>query len=182
VAPDRPGDPIVTAPQILRSEPDLSESVQPFRERLAETISWASRRATAGSLAETLRSPLLAPPAATAWPETLRAVAEKRLAQLGRSWRRTLDPLGGGLLVVHFPSPPHSKGAASTASDGYYDDSDTPPWDTWVAYVEEASRSYLVSWVPPFGFAQAAAGIGAAPRSLAWLERAGVGLGERLKL
>ena len=172
----------VTSPEILTSEPDLSGSLQPFQERLAETVSWAGRRHPEGaSLAEALRSSLLAPPPATAWAETLRSVAEKRLAQLGRSWRRTLDPLGGGRLVVYFPTPPHSRGAARAISDGFFDDRDTPPWDTWVAYVEESSRSYLVAWVPPFAFAQASAGIGAAPRSLAWLDKAGVVLGEKVK-
>jgi hypothetical protein len=171
----------VTSPEILRSEPDLSGSLQPFRERLAETVSWVTRRTTEGPLGEELRSPPLAPPPATPWRETLRAVAEKRLAQLGRSWRRTLDPLGGGHLLVYFPTPPHSRGAARSISDGFFDDRDTPPWDTWVAYVEEPARSYLVTWVPPFAFAQASAGIGAAPRSLAWLERAGVSLTEKVR-
>ncbi len=172
----------MTSPEILRSEPDLSGSLQPFQERLAETVSWVGRRAEEGALGEALRSPLLAPPPATAWPETLRAVADKRLAQLGRSWRRTLDPLGGGQLMVYFPTPPHSRGAARNVSDGFFDDRDTPPWDTWVAYVEETTRSYLVAWVPPFAYAQASAGIGAAPRSLSWLARAGVRLGDLVKL
>lgn len=171
----------MSAPDILISEPDLSGSLEPFRERLAEAVSWATRRMTQGPLAEVLRSPLLAPPPAAPWPETVRVVAEKRLVQLGRSWRRSLHPLGEGLLLVYFPTPPHSHGAARTASDGYFDDRDTPPWDTWVAYVEETSRSYLVAWVPPFAFAQASAGIGAATRSLAWLDKAGVLLSERVR-
>lgn len=166
-------------PDILRSEPDFSGSLAPFQERLAETVSWAARR-NEGSLGESLRSPLLAPPPATPWPETLRSVAEKRLAQLGRSWRRTLDPLGGGRLMVYFPTPPHSRGTAKAVSDGFFDDRDTPPWDTWVAYLEETSRSYLVAWVPPFAFAQASAGIGAAGKSLAWLDKANVLLTEKL--
>jgi hypothetical protein len=172
----------VTSPEILRSEPDISGSLQPFQERLAETVSWAARRAPDGStLGEALRSSLLAPPAATPWPETLRSVAEKRLVQLGRSWRRTLDPLGGGRLMVYFPTPPHSRGAARNISDGFFDERDAPPWDTWVAYIEETSRSYLVAWVPPFAFAQASAGIGAAGRSLAWLDKSGVVLGEKVR-
>lgn len=172
----------MTVSQILRSEPDLSQSLQPFRERLAETVSWGIRRMKELPLAESLRSPALAPPPASPWPETVRAVAEQRLARLGRSWRRTLDPLGGGLLLVYFPTPPHSRGVARTASDGYFDDRDTPPWDTWVAYIEEAARSYLVAWVPPPGFAQATEGIKTAPRSLSWLEGAGVSLADKVKL
>ncbi|MFN8652208.1 MAG: hypothetical protein U0133_09930 [Gemmatimonadales bacterium] len=172
----------VVTPGILHSEPDISGSMQPFSERLAETVSWASRRGPEGiSLGEALRSPLLAPPPATAWAETVRAVAEKRLTQLGRSWRRTLDPLGGGRLLLYFPTPPHSRGAARNISDSFFDDRDTPPWDTWVAYVEETSRSYLVAWVPPFAFGQALAGVGAAGRSLDWLDKAGTVLSGKVK-
>jgi hypothetical protein len=171
----------VTAPGIRRSEPDITESLQPFRERLAETVSWGSRHRE-GPPGEALRSSVLAPPPAMPWPETVRAVMEKRLLQLGRSWRRTLDPLGAGMLLVYFPTPPHSRGSARQASEGFFDEQDTPPWDTWVAYVEEAERSYLVAWVPPVALGPASLGITAAPRTLRWLEGSGVGLGARLRL
>lgn len=164
------------APEILRSEPDLTGSLQPLRERLAETVAWGSRRLPEGPINQALRTPALAPPPVSSWAETMRAVAEQRHAQLGRSWRRSRDPLGEGLLLVYFPTPPHSRGAARQASEGYFDERDAPPWDTWVAYIEETSRSYLVAWVPPLAFAQAAAGVGVAPRSLAWLDGAGVSL------
>ncbi|HXI21541.1 MAG TPA: hypothetical protein VNH46_10670, partial [Gemmatimonadales bacterium] len=151
----------MSAPQILRSDPDLSGSLQPFRERLAETVSWCGRRAGAGSLGEILRTPALAPPPASPWPETVHVVAEQRLLQLGRSWKRSLDPLGGGHLLVYFPGG--RSGAAQQASGGYCDGRDTPPWDTWVAFVEETGRSYLVAWVPPAGIAPVGAAIEAAP-------------------
>lgn len=163
-------------PGILRSEPDLSVSVEPFRERLAETVSWCLRRASQLPLAESLRSPGLAPPAAAPWPETLGAVASARLHALGRSWRRMTDPLGGGLLLAFFPAEAHSRGAAREASDGYFDAHDAPPWDTWAAYIEEASRSYLVTWVPPQALAGVTRALEFAPRSLAWLEKAEVEL------
>jgi hypothetical protein len=173
-------DPVVTAPGILRSEPDISESLQPLRERLAEAVSWGSRHRE-GVPGVALRSAALAPPPAMPWPETVRSVMDRRLVQLGRSWRRTLDPLGGGLLLVYHPTPPHSRGAARQASEGYFDEQDAPPWDTWVAYVEEAARSYLVAWVPPFALGPVAAGMAAAPHTLCWLEGSGVGLGAKLK-
>ena len=78
------------------------------------------------------------------------------------------------MLLVYLPTPPHSGGAARAASHGYFDDRDAPPWDTWVAYLEEPGRSYVVAWVPPQGLESATAGIEAA-RSLAWLETSGVG-------
>ncbi len=167
----------MTAPEILRSEPDISVSPQPFRERLAETVSWCLRRANQDPLGEVLRSAALAPPVAAPWPDTVRAVAAARLLALGRSWRRSLDPLAGGRLLIHFPTPPHSHGAARAVSSGYFDTQDAPPWDTWAAYIEEASRSYLVAWVPPQAFPAVTAALEQAPRSLAWLEEAAVGRG-----
>ncbi len=164
----------MTGPTILRSEPDLSLSGQPFHERLAETVSWCRRRATLPDLGEALRTTELSPPPATPWAETVRAVAEQRLLQLGRSWRRSLAPLAGGLLLVYFPTPPHSGGAAREASHGYFDDRDAPPWDTWVGYIEEPGRSYVVAWVPPEALSPAGAGVELAP-SLAWLESSDVG-------
>ncbi len=83
--------------------------------------------------------------------------------------------------MVYFPTPPHSRGAARNISDGFFDDRDTPPWDTWVAYVEETTKSYLVAWVPPFAFAQASAGIGAAGRSIDWFDKATISLNQRIK-
>jgi hypothetical protein len=166
----------MTVPGILRSEPDITGSLEPFRERLAETVAWCLRRVGSVPLADALRSSPLAPPAAVPWPETVHSVAAARLQGLGRSWRRPQDPLGGGLLLVYFPTPPHSHGAARAASDGYFDTYDAPPWDTWAAYIEEANRSYLVTWVPPQALAAVTAALELAPRSLAWLQYAEVEL------
>lgn len=171
----------MTAPRILRSDPDISGSLHPLRERLAETISWDQRRVALGNMAESLRSPALAPPSALPWPETVHAVAEKRVQQLGRSWRRSLEPFGGGLLLLYFPAPSHSGGKARAASDGYFDERDVPPWDTWVAYVEEASRSYLAVWVPPEGLASVTAALRVTGASLRWLDGSGVELEEQFK-
>jgi len=167
--------------RILQSEPDISGSLQPFRERLAETVSWCQRR-TGGNLAESLRSAALAPPPSRPWPETLRSVAEARQRLLGRSWRRSQDPLGGGLLLLYFPTPPQSGGRASTASGGYLDDRDTPPWDTWVAYVEEVGRSYLVAWVPPEALASVTAATRIPAASIRWFDASGVELEGQLNL
>jgi hypothetical protein len=167
---------------ILRSEPDLAGSLEPFRERLAETVAWCQRRASLANLAEALRSAPLAPPPATGWPETVRAVSEARSRLLGRSWRRSLDALGGGLLLLYFPAPPQSGGRAAAASAGYVDERDTPPWDTWVAYVEEVSRSYLVAWVPPQAVPQVVAGTRVPSAAIRWLDASGVMLERQLNL
>ncbi len=150
------------------SESSAPDSLDAFREQVAETVSWCTRRVGAGPPAEALRSLLLVPPPALPWPETLRSVADRRRQQLGRSWWRSLEPLGGGVLIHYRPTPPHSRGAAREASAGYFDDRDTPPWDTWVSYVEHPGSSYLIAWVPREALAAATAGLAAAPGSLAW--------------
>jgi hypothetical protein len=159
----------MTAPEVLRSEPDISASFEPFQERLAETISWCLRAVKLGPLGTALRTIAYVPPPALPWPDTVRAVAESRLKTLGRSWRRTIDPLAGGELLIHLPRHTSSGGGAQEASDGYFDDHDLPPWDTWVGWIAEQHREYLVCWVPPEAMTVAAAGIVVATESLAWL-------------
>jgi hypothetical protein len=154
---------------ILKSEPDLSQSFEPLRERVAETVSWGIRRSEAGMLAEALRTVAFAPPPALAWIETVKTVAESRLLRLGRSWRRTLDPLGGGALLLYYPTA-RLHPAAAAESDGYFDARETPPWDTWAAYFEEDGAAFLLSWVPPWAHAQAAAGVAVSGGALHWLE------------
>ena len=117
-----------------------------------------------------------APPPSHPWADTVRIVAEARLQHLGRSWRRALKALGDGRLLVYFPTPPHSSGRAQAATDGFFDARDTPPWDTWVAYLEEAERSYLVSWVPPTAIADVTVALTPPIASLAWLDESELGL------
>ncbi|HWA15819.1 MAG TPA: hypothetical protein VG817_05260 [Gemmatimonadales bacterium] len=100
-------------------------------------------------------------------------MAEARLLRLGRSWRRTLDPLGGGALLIYYPGAPR-RPAASDASDGFFDARELPPWDLWSAFIEEDHASYLMSWVPPGAHAQAAAGVAASGGALHWLEESEV--------
>jgi hypothetical protein len=153
---------LVSAPVVLRSEPDFTESFEPFQERLAETISWCLRAVKLGPLGTSLRTPTYVPPPALPWPDTVRAVAEARLKVLGRSWRRTLDPLGGGELLIYRTGHPGSGGRARDVSEGYFDGRDIPPWDTWVAWIEEPDRQYVVCWVPQEAMGVAVAGMGAA--------------------
>ena len=154
---------------ILQSEPDLSQSFDPLRERVAETVSWGIRQTDTTGLATVLRTVAFAPPPAAPWIETVRAVAESRLLRLGRSWRRTLDPLGGGALLLYFPFEPHGTDV-SGASTGYFDRWETPPWDTWAAFVEEPTSSYVLTWVPAWAYAQAAAGVALSGGALRWFE------------
>jgi hypothetical protein len=124
-------------------------------------------------LAEALRTVAFAPPPATSWIDTVKTVAESRLLRLGRSWRRTLDPLGGGALLLYYPDAPR-RPAVVSASDGFFDARETPPWDIWSAFIHEVDAAYLLSWVPPWAHAQAAAGVAASGGALHWLEESEV--------
>jgi hypothetical protein len=159
----------MNSPVVVRSEPQFGQSFEPFQERLAETISWCLRAVKLGPLATALRTLSYAPPPALPWGDTVRWVADARLKQLGRSWRRTLDPLGGGELLIYLPRGAGSGGKAQQATQGYFDARDIPPWDTWIAWVEEADREYLISWLPPEAGELGSAGIAVAEQSLAWL-------------
>lgn len=159
----------MTGPAVIRSDPDIGQSFEPFQERLAETISWCLRAVKLGPLGTALRTLSFAPPPALPWDETVRTVADARLKQLGRSWRRTLDPLAGGELLIYLPRHAGSVGRAQEVSESYLDSRDVPPWDTWVAWVEESEREYLISWVPPEAMGLVTAGMAVAEHSLMWL-------------
>jgi hypothetical protein len=156
------------------SDPELGHGPEPFWERLAEVVAWCSRRVNPADPAGSLRTSLLDPaPLDAPLEDQLRHIAAGRLAVLGRSWRRSLDPMGGGRLVYWFPDLPGTGGAAQAATLGLFDALDRPPWDGWVGVVREDRQarapSYLVGWVPPSLTAMAGAGVAAAGGgSLAW--------------
>jgi hypothetical protein len=61
--------------------------------------------------------------------------------------------LEAGRLLVWERDSTVDDGVGQAVTKGYLDESDMPPWDTWVAYVdsEVGPCGYLVSWVPePF--------------------------------
>jgi hypothetical protein len=174
--------------QILRSDPDLGAGPDPFWERLAETVAWCSRRVDPAEPGRSLRSPELQPCGdGVPLDQALRQVAAERLTILGRSWRRTLDPLGGGRLLLWYPALPSSDGAARAATAGLFDERDCPPWDTWVCLVEEddpirPESRYLVAWIPPSLTAIAGLGVAVAGAgSLGWLDERPSALAVRLR-
>jgi hypothetical protein len=64
-----------------------------------------------------------------------------------------------GRLLVYEPSENVSDGASRYASQGFYDPSDAPPWDSWVHY----SDGSLICWVPAVLIPLCQSGIDANP-------------------
>jgi hypothetical protein len=63
-----------------------------------------------------------------------------------------------GALLLFDPGQSLSDGAAQVESKGFFDADNVPPWDLWVAYIEEAKQrpkvwtpfdSFLLCWIPP---------------------------------
>jgi hypothetical protein len=104
--------------------------------------------------------------------------------------------LAGGRLLLFAPDETLSDGAADVSSGGFFDSDNVPPWDTWVAYIDDLAidpqfdhpwflgayhdyqkithqpmpLSYLVCWVPPCLLEVAEAGIDVNPEEcIEWL-------------
>lgn len=116
------------------------------------------------------------------------AVVEERarLLRLSNAYPRSedMDALahslaGGRLLLCGGISESVWDGAAAAESDGFFDDGDLAPWDTWICYVPErianedgaARHAPIVSWAPPALFDLIAAGIHVNPVAcIAWAD------------
>jgi hypothetical protein len=171
-----------------RTEPDCSTSLQPFWDRLAETVAWCGPRADLGNPQGCLREPYLAPrPLEPSYFDAVRHVALDRQLKLGREWTPPVNPLSGGRLLIYFPDAELSDGAAEAETGGYFDVFNTPPWDTWVAFVHEPGppdssfANYLIAWVPPGYVGAASRGIEVNPEGcLAWLEESDLNFAKSL--
>lgn len=114
-------------------------------------------------------------------PRTLESSYFSAVATVVHSPRRArrssgeVPSLAGGRLLVYFPEEDLADGAAESESGGFFDVHNAPPWDTWVAMVEDdegdRARPYLVSWVPPEFLMLAEAGIHVNPEEcIRWLD------------
>jgi hypothetical protein len=156
--------------------------MEPFWQCLAETIAWCSTRANEFNPGESLRSrELKGRSLERGYRESVQTVAgRRRLALLPINPEPTRD-LAKGRLLVYFPGADLCDGAAEAESNGFFDVYNTPPWDTWVAFVEESGNkdlsysSYLISWVAPVFLDLASAGILVNPEEcIRWLDHSGV--------
>ena len=58
-----------------------------------------------------------------------------------------LSSVPGRLLVVDLGSTMYD-GLASNSTNGFYDESDAPPWDTWVGLMMAERGAVLIAWIP----------------------------------
>jgi hypothetical protein len=146
-----------------------------LRRRLAETAAWCEPRADAARPRDCLRNTSLQPRRLEAgYFETVSTVASSRQWQVRDCV--AVDPSRGRLLV-YFPDADLSDGAAEVESGGFFDVCNVPPWDTWVAFFQDAEHAdesyarYLIAWVPPALVELATAGIEVNPEGcIAWLD------------
>jgi hypothetical protein len=101
---------------------------------------------------------------------------------------RTGHDLADGRLMVYFPDAELSDGAAEIESRGFFDVSNAPPWDTWIALCRDdradiSSRDHVVSWVPKELVELADRGIDVNPEQcIRWLSDTRVSIAERLRV
>ncbi len=171
---------------------------------LLEAVLWASSRADSQNPTRSLRSAALAPYVFNdSRHDTVFDVVsrrhrelelEKRVTRLGGRWDELVDAQSIGLgdlqpvlttgrLLVWARDSTIDDGVGQAETKGYLDESDMPPWDTWVAYVDpHPEAGYLVSWVPePFVATVGRAIELNAYAALHWLRDSGLPVAEVLR-
>lgn len=163
-----------------------------FQRRLAETMAWCAAHDWTANPGKELRTALLHPPDPTEsaelfWDseathrqrqqlvERLATRRAKLLEEQGITPLQLVPPLTGGRLLAFNADQTLSDGAANSASRGFFDDDNVPPWDTWIAYMTDDmvdsrprypfSSSSLLSWVPERLIEKATAGIEVNPEA-----------------
>ena len=166
-------------PCFCQSAPDLSQSLDPFWQSVASTIEYCGTRTDLERPRESLRgddtrprvpeSDYFSAVSSVLWPKRTRGLAGPR-------------QLSGGRLLLYFPDEETADGVAEEQTSGFFDVHDAPPWDTWVAMLDDAPGArgpYLVAWIPPIFLVRAQAGIDVnAMDCIAWLDDCDVALRE----
>ena len=85
--------------------------------------------------------------------------------------------------MIYFPNNDLACGAAEQETTGVFDINNVPPWDTWVAYLQDEYNAdsfdteYLIAWVPPELVSLATEGIDVNPEQcIVWLSDTSVEL------
>jgi hypothetical protein len=145
------------------------DQLERFLQRLAEAIDWCSPRATLDDPKNCLRTPELAPhPLAGCRKEVVDWVHASRNVALRWPRPHRATDLAGGRLLSYEPDVNLFDGAAAAYTQEFFDVNNTPPWDTWVDYVESDRYGFLVSWVPPCLIDLVGEGIWANPEMCIW--------------
>ncbi len=147
----------------VEDEPELPDDADEevpawFAAQLRETVEFCLPRVRVDDPIWCLRSTELTPPGYEdrEWidrppglePKTVQAVIDKRklaLADPGRTVEA--GQLHGGRLLLSAHEASNDNGLTASISGYYFDDSDVPPWDTWIC-VLPGDDSLLVAWVP----------------------------------
>ena len=69
----------------------------------------------------------------------------EQLRKEGRTAATPICELAGGRLLLFVPAETLDDGAARYSSKGFFDVHNSPPWDTWIGFIDQ----HVVSWVPP---------------------------------
>jgi hypothetical protein len=129
--------------------------------RAAHVEAWARRHWNLDDLEHSTRTPVLRPGGAADQAAisvaTVESVARCRDEALRSEAITPEERTPDGRMLAFDPSQSLSDGAAAAESAGFFDDDNTPPWDCWLVFVEEAPRlsdrwsafdSYLLCWIP----------------------------------
>lgn len=146
--------------------------------RVREAVSWCLTNATVADPRGSLRR--LPDPLNDIG--ALHAEARNVVQELVRSRERLVPrtpvqkDLAGGQLLVYFPEEDLADGAAELETRGFFDIHNTPPWDSWVALIEDPSAerfkgAFLLAYVPPVLIPLADRGIEVNPEAcISWLD------------
>ena len=169
-----------------------SAVVEQFKVHLAQTIFWCAPRADKVKPATSLRTMELRPRQLEEnRSSAVDTVARARELFAGVNIRNATvsSELGGGRLLIYFPNYDLACGAAEQETAGFFDVNNVPPWDTWVAYVQDEQPNieafdgeYLIAWVPPVFVQLANEGIAVNPEQcIQWLSDTSVELAKILR-
>jgi hypothetical protein len=161
----------------LSVEPDCSKSLGPFWQCLEEAVDWCVPRANPSSAYDCLRSLDLERCEPQDYKELVSRIAALRRLGIMPFQATPKGDFAGGRLMVYWPDLNLADGAAEIESDGYLDEWNAPPRDTWVAYVHDHrtrhsnKAKYLVAWVPPTFVDHVCKGIAVNPEEcIRWLD------------
>ncbi len=108
----------------------------PLLYLLAEAAAWCLPRARLMDAAHCLRTPLLRPPAfPDAGPSAVDALVRARRQRVPHPL--PLRPLPAGRILAYLSQAAPPDVALVDHSRGYFDSAGSPPWDTWLAVLEQ---------------------------------------------